>query len=58
LQIIDDPEVKNRDDLRRRLDDLNNHLGVTGTTGFDLYGEAIKTLYLLQIKRGRIVEFQ
>ncbi len=58
LQIIDDPEVKNRDDLRRRLDDLNNHLGVTGTTGFDLYGEAIKQLYLLQIKRGKIVELK
>ena len=58
LQIIDDPEVKNRDDLRRRLDDLNNHRGVTGTTGFDLYGEAIKQLYLLQIKRGKIVELK
>ena len=58
LQIIDDPEVKNRDDVRRKLVDLNNHLGVTGTTGFDLYGEAIKQLYLLHIKRGRIVELK
>ncbi len=58
LQIINDPEVGNRDDLRRKLDDLNNYLGVTGTTGFDLYGEAIKQLYLLQIKRGKIVELQ
>jgi len=58
LQIIDDPEVKNRDDLRRKLDDLNHHLGVTGTTGFDQYGEAIKQLYLLQIKRGKIVELK
>jgi len=56
LQIIDDPEVKNRDDLRRRLDDLNNHLGVTGTTGFDQYGEAIKALYRLGVKHGRVVE--
>jgi len=58
LQIINDPEVGNRDDLRRKLDDLNNYLGVTGTTGFDPYGEAIKQLYLLQIKRGKIVELQ
>ncbi len=58
LQIINDPEVGNRDDLRRKLDDLNNYLGVTGTTGFDLYGEAIKQLYLLQIKRGKIVELK
>ncbi|MDA3902387.1 MAG: penicillin-binding protein activator [Desulfuromusa sp.] len=58
LQIINDPEVVNRDDLRRKLVDLNNYLGVTGTTGFDLYGEAIKNLYLLKIKRGRVVESQ
>ncbi len=58
LQIIDDPEVGNRDDLRRKLVDLNNNRGVTGTTGFDLYGEAIKQLSLLQVKRGRIVEYE
>ncbi len=56
LQIIDDPGVKNRDDVRKKLVDLNNYPGVTGTTGFDLYGEAIKQLYLLHINRGRIVE--
>ncbi len=58
LQIIDDPEVGNRNDLRRKMVDLSNYRGVTGTTGFDLYGEAIKQLYLLQIKSGRIVELQ
>ena len=56
LQIIDDPDVKNRDDVRRKLDDLKNYLGVTGTTGFDQYGEAIKALYLLGVKHGQIVE--
>lgn len=58
LQIIDDPEVKNRDDLRRKMISLSTYRGVTGTTGFDLYGEAIKQLYLLQIKGGQIVEWQ
>ncbi len=58
LQTIDDPEVKNRDDVRRKLVDLNIYPGVTGTTGFDLFGEAIKQLYLLHIKNGRIVEIQ
>jgi len=58
LQIIDDPEVGNRNDLRRKIVDLSNYRGVTGTTGFDLFGEAIKQLYLLQIKNGRIVELQ
>jgi len=56
LQIIDDPEVKNRDDLRRKLDNLDHYLGVTGTTGFDPYGEAIKALYRLGVKHGRVVE--
>ncbi len=56
LQIIDDPGVKNRDDLRKKLNNLNNYLGVTGTTGFDQYGEAIKALYRLGVKHGRVVE--
>ncbi len=58
LQIIDDPEVSNRDDLRRKLVAINNYRGITGTTGFDLYGEAIKNLYRLQIKGGKIIEIQ
>lgn len=58
LQMIDDPKVENRDDLRRKLDDLNNYPGVTGTIGFDSYGEAIKNLYLLKIKHGQVVESQ
>lgn len=56
LQIIDDPQVSNRDDLRRKLVGLKNFRGITGTTSFDMFGEAIKQLYLLQVKRGRIVE--
>jgi len=58
LQIIDDPEVKNRDDLRRKLADLNHYPGVTGTTGFDPYGEAIKALYLLKVEHGQVVEVE
>ncbi|MEA3363144.1 MAG: penicillin-binding protein activator [Thermodesulfobacteriota bacterium] len=58
LQILDDPEVENRNDLRRKMVDLYDYRGVTGTTGFDLYGEAIKQLYLLHIKRGQIVELK
>ncbi|MEE4252754.1 MAG: penicillin-binding protein activator [Desulfuromusa sp.] len=56
LHIIDDPAVANRDDLRRKLTEVNDYRGVTGTSGFDLYGEAIKQLTLLQIKHGRVVE--
>ncbi len=58
LQIIDDPEVTNRDDVRKKLATLTDYRGVTGTTGFDQFGEAIKQLYLLTVKRGKIVEVQ
>lgn len=58
LQIMDDPTVANRDDLRRRLVELQGFRGVTGTAGFDAFGEAIKHLSLLTVKRGRIVEIQ
>ena len=58
LRIIDDPETGNREDFRRRLVALQNFRGVTGTTGFDLFGEAIKNLHLLQVKQGRLVEYR
>jgi branched-chain amino acid transport system substrate-binding protein len=58
LQIMDDPAVGNRDDLRRKLVELQGFRGVTGTEGFDLFGEAIKKLSLLTVKRGQIVEIQ
>ncbi len=55
LQIMDDPNVGNRADIRRQLLELQNFRGVTGTGGFDQFGEAIKLLNLLQVKSGRIV---
>ncbi|MCK4503072.1 MAG: penicillin-binding protein activator [Desulfuromonadales bacterium] len=58
LQIIDDSEVDNRDDVRKKLAAIDHYRGITGTTGFDIHGEALKQLYLLQIKRGKIVELQ
>jgi len=58
LQIIDDVKVGNRDDVRKKLAALADYRGITGTVGFDPYGEAIKQLYLLQVKRGKIIEVQ
>ncbi|MCK4622284.1 MAG: penicillin-binding protein activator [Desulfuromonadales bacterium] len=58
LQMVDDPQVFNRGDLRRQLADLRGFHGVSGTLGFDELGEAIKRPYLLQVRRGRIVEVQ
>lgn len=56
LQVMDDPTVRNRDDLRQKLRQLKDFRGVTGTTGFDQYGEALKKLYLLSVKHGQVVE--
>lgn len=56
LKILEDPAVINRDDVRRKLAELDDFGGVTGTRGFNRFGEAEKELYLLGVKRGRIVE--
>ncbi len=56
LQAMDDPTLNNRDDLRKKLLGLQNFQGVTGTYGFDSFGESLKNLYLLQFRNGRIVE--
>jgi len=56
LQVMDDPRVQNRDDLRQELAGLRGFRGVAGTLGFDALGEAIKQPYLLQVKNRRIVE--
>lgn len=58
LRGMDNPRVVNRDDLRRELALLSGFRGVAGTLGFDELGEAIKQPYLLQVRRGRIVEIQ
>lgn len=55
LQMLDDPDIANRDDLRRKLAQVENFRGVTGTTGFDPFGEALKQLSLLQVEDGKIV---
>lgn len=56
LRIMDDPAVRNRDDFRRELNSRRSLRGVAGTIGFDAMGEAVKQLYLLKVKRNRIVE--
>lgn len=58
LQAMDDPAIQNRDDLRKKLSELKNFRGITGTTGFDPVGEAIKKLTLLTIRNGRVAELQ
>lgn len=56
LDILDDPAVASRDDVRLALQQLRNYPGVTGATSFSLEGEAEKVLFLLQVKNGNIVQ--
>lgn len=56
LQVMDDPRISNRDDLRQELAGLRGFRGVAGAAGFDTLGEALKQPYLLKVKRGKIVE--
>ena len=49
-------DVRSRDDLRLAISQLANYPGVTGATTFNLVGDAEKTLYILQIQNGNIVQ--
>ncbi len=52
LTLLNDPRTNSRAGLRWALAQMPFFPGVTGATRFDFQGEAIKTLYLLQIKDG------
>jgi branched-chain amino acid transport system substrate-binding protein len=54
LSLLDDPQVRTRDDLRLALSQLQTYPGVTGATTFNRIGEAGKLLYLLQVHNGNI----
>lgn len=56
LSVLDDPEIRTRDDLRLALSQLQTYPGVTGATTFNRIGEADKALYLLQVRNGNIVQ--
>ena len=50
-------EVESREDLRQMLSELQFVTGTTGTIGFADNGDARKQLYLLQFRRGQVVEY-
>lgn len=56
LTLLNDSNVRNREDLRRALAQLQNYPGVTGATSFDFIGEADKILFLLQVQKGEIMQ--
>lgn len=54
LTLLDNPEIRTRDDLRLALSQMQTYAGVTGATTFNRIGEAQKVLYLLQVRKGNI----
>ncbi|PLX79625.1 MAG: hypothetical protein C0614_07680 [Desulfuromonas sp.] len=56
LTLLNDPRTNSRAGLRWALAQMPFFPGITGATRFDSQGEAIKTLYLLQVKDGVITQ--
>ena len=58
FQMVSRPDVRFRSVLKNELKRLQGFQGVTGLTSFDNNGDAIKNLYLLQIRGQRFVELE
>jgi ABC-type branched-subunit amino acid transport system substrate-binding protein len=58
FQIVSRPDVRFRSVIKNELKRLDGFQGVTGLTSFDNNGNAIKSLYLLQIRGQRFVELE
>ena len=58
FQIVSRPDVRFRSVIKNELKGLDGFQGVTGLTSFDNDGNAIKNLYLLQIRGQRFVELE
>ena len=57
LTALETPGVRSREELRQALAGLQNYPGVTGTTSFDPQGDAVKGLFLLQVRDGQILAY-
>ncbi len=53
---LDRPEIRSRQELQQALTQLVNFPGVSGSTSFGPGGDALKTLFLLQVDRGALVQ--
>lgn len=56
LTLLNDPRINSRAALRWALTQMQIYPGVTGATRFDFRGEAVKTLFLLRVRDGAIVQ--
>ena len=58
FQILSQPEIKSREEVKDRLQNIRNYDGVTGLTSFRRDGEVDKKLYLLRIVKDKFVEVE
>jgi len=58
FQIVSQPEIKSRGELRDRLQTIHNYDGLTGLTSFKANGEVDKKLYLFRIVKDKFVEVE
>lgn len=56
FQSMKKPEIGSREMLRDELLKIAGYPGITGLTSFDENGDAIKQLYLLQVRKDRFIE--
>ena len=58
FQVMSQPEVKSRKELKDYLQNIRNYNGVTGLTSFKANGEVDKKLYLFRIVKDKFVEVE
>ena len=56
VNIINENRAEVRDDLKNSLFELKDYPGITGNTSFSETGDAIKSLFVLMVKKGKIVQ--
>lgn len=58
FHVVSRPDIYTRSSIKDKLIHSGSYQGITGTTSFDINGEALKKLYLLKIKGNRFVEIK
>jgi hypothetical protein len=58
FDLVSRNDIQSRSEIKNEIMDLKDFQGVTGTTSFDITGNAHKKLYLLQIQGDKFIELE
>ena len=58
IHLITENNIEIRDDLRHSLSGIDDYPGITGITSFSGTGDAVKSLHILMVMDGEIVQIQ